>query len=327
LFYTYPIKKSLNETLKQYKFLVKIVRFVKKNFFPKIINFFLNFFLIKKIFNSNFFKKITYLSTDNKFLFYQNEKYCLLLLKSDQIISKNYCLMNNYAYLTSYKLKKIKYLFTKEKIIIDTIIDVGASLGNVIVPALKEKYFKYAIAIEPSNIFELLKKNIYLNDLDKFVDTYKVAITSKNNQLVRFELDPMDIGDNRVRYKNYKGLFNEEQRSIIKINTKTLDSLFVNKNLSKSFLWLNNQGSETESLLGSYKILKKFNMPIMLEFCPYFFKINNDFEKFLLFINNLNKKVYSLDKNKFLGKCSRFLFTDLYKTLGERGNYIYLLII
>ena len=145
--------------------------------------------------------------------------------------------------------------------------------------------------------------------------------------MVRFELDPFDIGDNRVRYKKFRGLFNEEKRALIRIKTKTLDSLLVKKDLSKSFLWLNNQGSETESLLGSHKIIRKFNLPIMLEFCPYFFKINNDFEKFLLFVNDLNKKVYSLDENKFLGKCSRSLFMDLYKSLGERGDYIYLLLI
>ena len=321
--YAYPAgKKNLKQTLQQYKFLVKIVRFIKK-IGPQTVNI----FFIKELFNSSFIKKIVYLSSSNKFLFYQNKKYCLLLLRSDQIISKNYYCMNNYPYLTSEKLKKIKYLFIKNKLIINTIIDVGASLGNVIVPALKENHFKWGIAIEPSNIFELLKKNIYLNNLEKFVDTYKVAITSKDNSLVRFELDPFDIGDNRVRYKKFRGLFNEEKRALIRIKTKTLDSLLVKKDLSKSFLWLNNQGSETESLLGSHKIIRKFNLPIMLEFCPYFFKINNDFEKFLLFVNDLNKKVYSLDENKFLGKCSRSLFMDLYKSLGERGDYIYLLLI
>lgn len=325
-YYVHPGEKSLKDKLKQHESLVKVVRFIKR-FITHIINFFLNLLQIKKIFNSSVIKKIIYICSSDKFIFYQNKKYILLLLRSDQIISKNYYCLNTYPNLNLRKFQQIKYLFSKKKLTIDTIIDVGASLGNVIIPALKEKYFKYAIAIEPSNIFELLKKNIYLNDLENYVDTYQVAITSQDDSSCQFELDPRDIGDNRVRYKNYKGLFNEEGRTLIKVKTKTLDSLLANKDLSKSFLWLNNQGSETETLLGAYKILKKFDLPIMLEFCPYFFKINNSFKEFLIFVSHLDRSVYLLDKNKFLGKSKKFLFESLYKSLGERGNYNHLLLI
>lgn len=318
--------KNFKEKLKTYILLVKTVRFIKKIVF-KFSKFFFHFLLIKYFFNSSFVKQIIYYSSNEKYIFYQNKKYVLLLLKSDLIISKNFLLNDSYPDVTSKKLHKIKYLFRKNKFNIDQIIDVGASLGNVIVPALKNKYFKYAIAIEPSNTFELLKKNVYLNNLEKFVDTYQIAITSRNDVEVKFENDPRDIGDNRVRFRKYKGLFNEDTRVLTKVKTKTLDFLLKNKDLSKSFLWLNNQGSETETLLGASKILKKFDLPIMLEFCPYFFKINNNFKKFLTVVSHLDKSVYLLDKNKFLGKSTKILFEGLYKSLGERGNYNYLLLI
>lgn len=327
MYFSHPTNtKNLKDKLKKYIYLLKIIRFIKKIVF-KFYKFFFDFLLIKYFFNSILVKKIIYYSSNNKFILYQNKKYVLLLLRSDLIISKNFLLKSSYPDFTLEKLQMLKYLFRKKKFNIDQIIDVGASLGNVIVPALKNEYFKYAIAIEPSNIFELLKKNVYINNLENFVDLYQIAITSRNDVEVKFENCPDDIGDNRVRYRKYKGLFNEDTRVLTKVKTKTLDSLLKNKDLSKSFLWLNNQGSETETLLGASRILKKFNLPIMLEFCPYFFKINNNFKKFLNSVSHLDKDVYLLDENKFLGKSTKFLFEGLYKSLGERGNYIYLLLI
>ena len=155
--------------------------------------------------------------------FKRNQKRIFILSSKDQQIS-------NSIYLnTADRIKSLKMIENSRRFLdqlnkknITQLIDVGASIGNVIITAISEKFYETGIAIEPSKEeFKILKANIILNNLENKIKLFNCALTNNESEFINFELDEKDIGDQRVFYKEYDGLWGERKRNIISVNNKT----------------------------------------------------------------------------------------------------------
>lgn len=329
--YKYPISNSLKESLKKIEILLKTKRLVFKYFsLYKYIKLIISFFRCKKYFNFQLLKKISF-DTSNKVYFIANENHLYYLLKTNDTQISRSIAVNSKDRIKALKiLKNFRDLINiekKEKV--TNLIDVGAAIGNTIVPAVGYNYFQSAIAIEPSlENFNILKINCQINKMIDVIELYNIGITDKDYEDILLELVDDDLGDHRVKYQEYTGLFNESKNKKIKVQSRTFDSLFKNFKLENYAVWLNNQGSEAYVLSGGYKSFSENNIPIMVEFSPYYIK--NSGSKDLLFkcFKNLKfNKIFYAETKEYLGKVENFDFERLYNSLGERGNFTYLIFI
>ena len=105
----------------------------------------------------------------------------------------------------------------------------------------------YHILLNPTN-FKLLKHNVALNGLDDRFDLRNVALSSKNNGALRFELSENFHGDHRYT-------FSIQRVDIVKtmkidlVPANTLDSFLTEENLNKCVLFMDTQGFEVISWL------------------------------------------------------------------------------
>lgn len=163
-------------------------------------------------------------------------------------------------------------------------IDVGANIGNICIPLVKQKLFERAICFEPDPAnFKLLTVNTILNDLDDSMMLANMALGSEPEQELEFELSPENFGDHRVRVSKQLGIEKEESRPVIKVNSTTLDAFLAENeqgSLEGVLIWVDVQGYEGLVLKGAKNTLTK-GLPLVLEFWPYGLKRAGTFE-FLL---------------------------------------------
>ncbi len=150
-----------------------------------------------------------------------------------------------------------------------TIVDVGANIGVICIPAVKRGIFKYGICIEPDPLnFRLLKGNVILNSLEDVMTLHNVALSSERG-IATLELSSDNLGDHRIRTDNsISGKFNESSRKTLSINTLTLDDVCGDLRSDDSLIWIDTQGYEGFILKGGKNCLSK-KIPIVLEFWPY----------------------------------------------------------
>ena len=107
------------------------------------------------------------------------------------------------------------------------VLDVGGYIGMSSTGFLLEDIFEKAVAFEPSpENFRLLKINIENNNLQQRMLAHNIAL-SDSEGVLEFELSEKNYGDNRVRKAGNveTGFFGEQDRQVIKVPARTLDSL------------------------------------------------------------------------------------------------------
>src|SRR5215813_14336416 len=78
------------------------------------------------------------------------------------------------------------------------VLDVGANLGMLCIPLVKQGYFRRAIAFEPApETYRLLAHHIYQNDLRERIDCLTYALSSAAGAL-ELELSDDNSGDHRI---------------------------------------------------------------------------------------------------------------------------------
>lgn len=168
------------------------------------------------------------------------------------------------------KLITAKKLITKQKgasNIPKNILDIGANIGTIAIPAISSGMFEKAICIEPiPKNFRILKANVILNNLEHKVNSINTALGSKDNEELDMILSKNNHGDNRVSC-NYT---NEIRSNIIKVKSKTLDSVMNKEDYDcKDFLvWMDVQGYEGWVMQGATSFLES-KVPMVLEFWPW----------------------------------------------------------
>ncbi len=172
-------------------------------------------------------------------------------------------------------------------------IDVGANIGKYTIMVGKKIKGK-VIAIEPEEKnFEILKKNIELNNLKNIIPV-RSACSSKSKKR-KFFLDRQGIGTHSF-YKIKIG----KTDKIIYIKTERLDNL-ISKNLEKkeikeiSLIKIDVEGAEADVLKGTKKTLKKYHPKILVEVWN-----NKSLEKVRKILLPLGYKEKKLNKENYL---------------------------
>ena len=144
------------------KLLVKIIRIIFKFFENKKIR--------KAIFDT---------SEPNTILFSSgvNEKF--ILQSNDQVIGRTvYATKEPFDFDKLTKVLKILNLKKAE-----LLIDVGANIGTICIPAIKRKLFNKAIVFEPEPLnYSLLLSNTIINGCYNKISMHNIALGSKNRE-------------------------------------------------------------------------------------------------------------------------------------------------
>lgn len=146
------------------------------------------------------------------------------------------------------------------------LIDVGANIGVVAIPAVARGLADCAVAIEPDPLnFRLLECNVRLNDVQGQVQCIQVAATSDGVGEVLLERSPTNHGDHRIAAASGS---RTSHADALAVPTARLDDLVPLPTLDGDLLWMDVQGYEVEVLRGAPAFLDS-GVPLVLEVWPY----------------------------------------------------------
>lgn len=290
-------------------FFFKIKNFIK-NTFPRL----LTFYIYIKIF-LNLHRKNKEMLINNNLA---KEKY--FINSSDLVIGQKILKKGNFEFEKF--IKVIKLLKKKVNFIL---IDIGANIGTVCIPAIRRGFFQKCIAIEPDPYnFSLLKKNIKINGLNKNIKIINTALGSDDNKRAVFELSEYNFGDHRVRNENDlldKNYYLEKQRKTIVVKLTKLDTVLKKINPKNVFLWIDVQGYEGFVLEGARNTLKH-NPPLVIEFWPYALERSGCTELLKEIIIKANyKNCYDLGCNRSLGIMTKKKFDKIQRKYLFQGEF------
>lgn len=135
------------------------------------------------------------------------------------------------------------------------IIDIGANIGNHTIFFSKICDAKKVYAFEPQkNIFEILKKNVEINEVDNIVELYNMGVGKEHIFANVMVLDRNNYGMSRL---------NKTEKGNIEIDS--LDYLLMNKVAEVDAIKIDVEGMELEVLEGAKNIINKFKPLIYIE--------------------------------------------------------------
>lgn len=145
------------------------------------------------------------------------------------------------------------------------LIDVGANIGTIAIPAVRRGLFETATAIEPHpDNLRLLRTNIALNAVDERVVVLNYAVGKESGkQVFLHEVE----GDSSTHSIGADG---------IAVQTMRLDDLNFP---SRSLLWMDIEGYEGHALAGAGSLLAS-GIPFVSEFHPEFLADSEGLEMF-----------------------------------------------
>ena len=145
------------------------------------------------------------------------------------------------------------------------LIDIGANIGTICIPAVKRGLFERAIAIEPEPLnYSLLKTNVEVNRVSAQITTHNIALGQKNDETVSFELSKINFGNHRVRYGS-DGTDPGQER--IEVPSQSLDRMTEGVDLDSALVWMDTQGLEGHVLAGGTRALQR-KPPLVVKFWP-----------------------------------------------------------
>tara|TARA_Y100000590_G_scaffold278500_1_gene312632 strand:+ start:76 stop:963 length:888 start_codon:yes stop_codon:yes gene_type:complete len=247
----------------------------------------------------------------------KNNKYENLILYTNETISKEIFIKGNFEFDKLLKTKKILG-HSRKKL---TLVDIGANIGSISIPALTRNYFTNAIVFEPEiRNYRILQANIYLNKLENRIQSNNVAISSSKSKKLKLFKNEFNRGDNRI--SNKKNYLNRKMQIV---NTDILDNYTKKLNKKNSLIWMDTQGHECFIIQGAKKTLKK-RIPLVMEFQPdlmpknWINKFNNLFKNYNYFYNLSETKNVKQELNTETIK-------KLYKKIEKNKSFTDLLLI
>ncbi len=259
----------------------------------KIINIFLfPLILILKLssflFNNPISRYIYFESLKKKLLILNTDKEKYILNSDDKVLSKFLYINGTYDFSKFETAIKICYPDSTTSPI-DLLVNIGANIGSICIPAVNRNYANKSIAVEPDpQNYRNLVSNIYINNLQDKILHYCNAISNVNEKELELELSEYNFADHRISVSNTEGVFSESKRRKIKVVTKTLDSFVNFFDKKKNLIYMDVQGYEGIVLQGGSKIIEK-KIPIVLEVWPYGLTRANSFQ---ILINIIKKYSY-----------------------------------
>jgi len=171
-----------------------------------------------------------------------------------------------------FDFEKFEFVYKLCGRVLETIVDVGANIGTICIPAVSRGLVKKAIAIEPDPTnYRLLMANIYLNDLQDSMQVFNAAAGAADNEVLELELSDNNMGDHRVRVSSDGGSFKEENRKTVRVRSETLTKMCYGIPVGdpkSTLVWIDTQGYEGFVLAGADELLRH-GCPLAIEFWPY----------------------------------------------------------
>ena len=178
----------------------------------------------QQITNKNILSDIPKQKVTNKIVQVENSKFCLPYYQQDFVeeqISKG-------NYFDSGNLKIVCEYLNEDSVV----IDIGANIGNHTLYFANERHVKKVYAFEPIKIvFDILKKNIKLNHLEKVVDARCIGLSNVNSKASIKMYDLKNFGgthikecpEGKIELVTLDSLNIKEQIDLIKIDVEQMD--------------------------------------------------------------------------------------------------------
>jgi len=200
------------------------------------------------------------------------------------------------------------------------LIDVGANVGSICIPAVKREYVQRSIAIEPDyENFQLLKANAALNGVDGRIDPRQVAVGARRGQ-VSLRRNQSNFGDHRVLTVPVEGT--------LTLPMVTVDEIAGELDLQRTILWMDIQGFEGYALQGAQRFLDA-GVPLICEFSPEELKSSGCFDIFLSMIASSAYEIFydlnALKPDRYAASLSDL--QSLAAHLESNGNFTDILLL
>ncbi len=287
------------------------------------------FTLVERVGNSSYFRPMKFagLQEEVALTLIGQEKY--VISTNDQVIGRRLYLSGEFDFNKFIEAWKLAGLDGLQGELL--LIDIGANVGSIGIPAVNRGYASHCIAFEPDPLnSKLLKTNVMLNDLGDKVDVFQIALGNSKSE-IQFELSNTNYGDHRIRLKelsNDEDLYDEKNRSTISVMMNTLDEYTDAFKDGPCFLWMDTQGFEGYVLQGASSILQK-KIPLVMEFWPYGLRRSGSYDALL---DSLEESKYEhfiiLDsEEKKLIPMNREALIKLYDEMAVDDNFTDILLL
>ncbi|WP_069651124.1 FkbM family methyltransferase [Caloranaerobacter ferrireducens] len=179
---------------------------------------------------------------------------------------------NSYMFYEEQMLQDIKNKLPKNSVV----IDVGANIGNhslylALIVGAKKVY-----AFEPQkHVFDILEKNVQINQLDKVIEMYNVAVGNSKGKVNVNRVDINNLGASRVELSRDG-----------EIEIDSLDNLLFNKLKKLDLIKIDTEGFEEYVIKGAMQLITKFKPYIYVEAGT-----KEDYHKISNLMYSLNYKV------------------------------------
>jgi FkbM family methyltransferase len=147
------------------------------------------------------------------------------------------------------------------------LVDVGANIGTVTIPLLRDGTFRRAVAIEPiPGNTRRLRRNLWLNRVRHRVRVVKGA-AGPTAGIVAMALSPVNHGDHRIQPAQSlsPAQMGETAWPTVPVPCYRLDDVVPER---PALLWMDVQGFELRVLAGAPRVLAT-GVPVVMEFGPY----------------------------------------------------------
>lgn len=207
------------------------------------------------------------------------------------------------------------------------LIDVGANIGTICIPAVKRNLFQTAIAVEPEPLnFSLLLANMHLNRVADKITALNIALGERDDEQLLLELSEFNFGDHRIRRAENAGAFHETGRKTISVRSDTFDKVVKELAPHDSLVWMDTQGFEGHILSGARNALR-LCPPICLEFWPYAMNRVDSYESLKrALLDNNYKEFFDLNKPPAPRPLTAETLDDLYNEFASGTGYTEILI-
>jgi FkbM family methyltransferase len=148
------------------------------------------------------------------------------------------------------------------------LIDVGANIGTICIPAVRRGYVERAIAIEPDpENCRLLRANLELNGLASRVVVHEAAAGAREDEELELQLSDYNLGDHRIYVPSGPETSRLQGRKSVKVKSRTLNTLCAEDVGADLLVWMDIQGAEGFALAGADALMQQ-SVPMVLEFWP-----------------------------------------------------------
>ena len=304
----------------------RLISWLKSPFPAKLHSVLVRAIGVAKIFDGETFRRAYFDTLDPNRQFsvstHGSEKY--VVLNSDKAISRALFIKGSFDFDKVEKVISVMSAVNKA-FKLETLIDVGANIGTVCIPAVKRGLAANAIAIEPEPLnYRVLVANIFLNDLADKIKTYNLALGSKDNQTLELELSAGHSGDHRIHVANETGTVSSGK--ITSVKSETFDSVVPAVDRNSCLVWMDTQGYEGIILQGAQNIIRA-QVPMAVEFWPEGMKRMRSYSALREAMLNYGEYYDLSDEHPQPVPINQKSVDALYERLGETGQWTDVLLI